>query len=229
MFPYPVLVQHDLDVLTVAEQTMGAGKGVENFLYLYLGGTGIGMGMVLNGKLYMGVDGMAGEIGHIPIIDNNKLCHCGKKGCLETEVSESAIVSKILENIRGGASTALNSYVESGNYLTLQNIVQALHSGDRFTINMFAQISEHVAKIITIMLHIFNPEVIVVGGELTTAGQYLFNPLQLHLNRYALPQLFKSCKIITSTIGDNAPLLGNVAFMMEYILEKNKFFDTETK
>jgi predicted NBD/HSP70 family sugar kinase len=229
MFPYPVLVQHDMDALTIAEQTMGAGKGVENFLYLYLGGTGIGMGMVLNGKLYMGVDGMAGEIGHIPIIDNNKLCHCGKKGCLETEVSEAALVSKILENIRGGAGTALNDYVAGGNYLTLQHIIQALHSGDRFVINMFAQISEHLGKIITIMLHLFNPEMIIMGGELTAAGQYLLNPLQQHLNRYALPQLLKNCKIITSTIGDNASLLGNVAFMMEYILEKNKFFDAEAK
>jgi predicted NBD/HSP70 family sugar kinase len=229
MFPYPVLVQHDMDALTIAEQTMGAGKGVENFLYLYLGGTGIGMGMVLNGKLYMGTGGMAGEIGHIPIIDNNKLCHCGKKGCPETEISEAALVSKILENIRGGASTALNDYVASGNYLTLQHILQALHSGDKFTINLFAQISERLSRVITIMLHLFNPEMIIVGGELTGAGQYLLNPLQQHLSRYALPQLLKNCKIITSTIGDNASLLGNVPFMMEYMLEKNKFFDAEAK
>jgi predicted NBD/HSP70 family sugar kinase len=229
MFPYPVLVQHDMDALTLAEQTMGAGKGVDNFLYLYLGGTGIGMGMVVNGKLYMGVDGMAGEIGHIPIIDNNKLCHCGKRGCPETEISEAALVSKILENIRGGASTALNDYVAGGNYLSLQPILQALHNGDRFTINLFAQISEHLSRVITIMLHTFNPEMIVLGGELTAAGQYLLNPLQQHLNRYALPQLLNSCKIITSTLGDNAPLLGNVTFMMEYVLENNKFFDTETR
>ncbi|MDR2813936.1 MAG: ROK family protein [Prevotellaceae bacterium] len=229
MFPYPVLVQHDMDAITVAEQTLGAGKGVESFLYLYIGGTGIGMGMVLNGKLYRGVDGMAGEIGHIPIIDNNKLCHCGKKGCPETEISEAALVSKILENIRGGASTALNSYVAGGNYLTLQQILQALHSGDRFTINLFAQVSEHLSRIITIMLHMFNPEVIILGGELMAAGQYLLNPLQQHLNRYALPQLLKNCKIITSTIGDNASLLGNVSFMMEYTLENNKFFAADTK
>ncbi|MDR3189357.1 MAG: ROK family protein [Prevotellaceae bacterium] len=227
MFPYPVLVQHDMDAITIAEQTMGAGKGVDNFLYLYLGGTGIGMGMVLNGKLYMGVDGMAGEIGHIPIVDNNKLCHCGKKGCPETEISEAAIVSKILENIRGGASTALNDLVASGSYLTLQHILQALHAGDRFTINLFAQMSEHLSRIITIMLHLFNPEMIILGGELTAAGQYLLNPLQQHLNRYALPQLLSSCKIITSSIGDNAPLFGNVPFMVEYVLEKNKFFEAE--
>ncbi|MDR3366270.1 MAG: ROK family protein [Prevotellaceae bacterium] len=229
MFPYPVLVQHDMDAITIAEQTMGAGKGVDNFLYLYLGGTGIGMGMVLNGKLYMGVGGMAGEIGHIPIIDNNKLCHCGKKGCLETEMSEAAIVSKLLENIRGGASTALNDYVASGNYLTLQHILQALHAGDRFTINLFAQLSEHLAKVITIMLHLFNPEMIILGGELTAAEQYLLNPLQQHLNRYALPQLLKSCKIMTSTMGDNASLFGNVAFMVEYVLENNKFFEADSK
>jgi predicted NBD/HSP70 family sugar kinase len=227
MFPYPVLVQHDMDAMTIAEQTMGSGKGVENFLYLYLGGTGIGMGMVLNGKLYMGGDGMSGEVGHIPIIDNGKLCHCGKKGCLETEISEAAIVAKILENIRGGVNTSLSSYVNSGSYLTLQHILQALHSGDRFTINLFANISEHLSKVITIMLHMLNPEVIILGGELTAAGQYLLNPLQQHLNAYALPQLLKDCKIITSTMGDNASLLGNVTFMLEYMLKKNKFLGTE--
>ncbi|MDR0711746.1 MAG: ROK family protein [Prevotellaceae bacterium] len=227
MFPYPVLLQRDMDAITIAEQTMGLGKGVENFLCLYLGGTSIGMGMVLNGKLYVGRDSIAEEIGHIPIIDNNKLCYCGKKGCLETEISEAAIVSKILENVRGGVETSLSAYVASGSYLTLQHILQALHSGDKFTINLFAQISEYLSKVITVMLHLLNPKVIILGGELMAAGQYLLNPLQHHLTRYALPQLLKSSKIITSEMGDNASLLGNVAFMLEYVLTNNKFFDAE--
>ncbi|MDR0687244.1 MAG: ROK family protein [Prevotellaceae bacterium] len=229
MFPYPVLVQHDMDAMTLAEHTIGLGKGVENMLYLYVGGTGIGMGMVLNGKLYLGRDGMVGEIGHIPIADNNKLCHCGKKGCIETEISESAIVAKILENIQSGANTMLSSYVKSGRYLTMQHILQALHSGDTFTINLFAQMSEHLSKVITIMLHLLNPEVIILGGELTAAGQYLTFPIQQHLNRLALPQLLKSCKITTSTLGTHAPLLGNVAFMLEYTLNNNKFFGAAAK
>ncbi|MDR0413885.1 MAG: ROK family protein [Prevotellaceae bacterium] len=229
MFPYPVLVQHDMDAMTLAEHTMGLGKGVENMLYLYIGGTGIGMGMVLNGKLYLGLDGMVGEIGHIPIVDSNKQCHCGKTGCLETEISEAALVSRIMENIRGGANTMLSAYVENGSYLTLQHIMQALHNGDAFTINLFSQISEHLGKVITIMLHLLNPEMIILGGELTAAGQYLLFPIQQHMNRYALPQLLKNCKITTSSMGSNAPLLGNVAFMLEYTLNNDKFFGAGAK
>ncbi|MDR1023966.1 MAG: ROK family protein [Prevotellaceae bacterium] len=224
MFPYPVLVQHDMDAMTLAEHTIGLGRGVENMLYLYIGSTGIGMGMILNGKLYMGLDGMVGEIGHIPIVDNNKQCYCGKTGCLETEISESALVAKIMEGIQGGAGTVLSTYLKNGNYLTLQHILQALHSGDTFTINLFSQLSGHLSKIITIMLHLLNPEMIILGGELTAAGQYLLFPIQQHLNRYALPQLLKSCKITTSTMGTHAPLLGNVAFMLDYKLNNNTFF-----
>lgn len=222
MFPYPVLVHHDMDVRTIAEHAMGVGKGVENMLYLHIG-AGVGLGLILNGKLYLGHEGMVGEIGHIPIIDNNKLCHCGKTGCLETEVSESAIVTKIVDSIRGGANTSLSNYINNGSYsLTTEHILQALFSGDTFTINLFSQISEHISKAITIILHLLNPEVIVLGGELAAAEQYLLLPIQQHMNKYALPQLLKNSRIVSSTIGTNAPLLGNVPFIMEHILNDNE-------
>jgi predicted NBD/HSP70 family sugar kinase len=134
-----------------------------------------------------------------------------------------------VENIQSGANTMLSSYVENGHYLTMQHILQALHNGDTFTINLFSQVSEHLSKAITIMLHLFNPEMIILGGELTAAGQYLTFPIQQHLNRLALPQLLKNCKITTSTLGTHASLLGNVAFMLDYTLNNNKFFDAGAK
>ncbi len=223
MFPYPVLVQHDMDVMARAEHIMGVGRRVENMLYLYLGATGIGLGIITNGQLYLGHEGFVGEIGHIPIADNNKLCHCGKTGCLETEISETALAAKILESIQGGASTILSSYLQNGNYeLTLQHILQALHGGDPFTINLFSQLSEHLSKAITIVLHLLNPELIVLGGELSGAQQYLLLPIQQHLNKYALPQLLKNCRITISTMGTNAPLLGSVPFIVEHFLAERE-------
>jgi len=224
MFPYPVLVQHDMDVMTRAEHIMGIGRGAENMVYLHLGGAGIGLGMIQSGELYLGSEGFVGEIGHIPIASSNKLCHCGKTGCLETEVSEAALISKIVESVQGGASTMLSRYVKDGSLqLTLQHVMQALSLGDPFTINLFEQLAEPLGRAITIVLHLLNPEMIVLGGELSAAQQHLLLPIQQHLSRYALPQLLKNCKISLSTLGTNAPLLGNVALVLDYNLESLDF------
>jgi len=220
MFPYPVLMQHDMDVMTRAEHILGVGKNVENMIYLHLGGAGIGLGMIQNGELYLGSKGFVGEIGHIPIANSNKLCHCGKIGCLETEVSEAAIIAKIVESVQGGASTMLSRYVKAGSeQLTLQHVLQALSLGDSFTINLFAQMSEILSRAITIVLHLLNPEMIVLGGELSAAQHHLLLPIRQHLNLYAFPQLLKNCKISISVLGTNAPLLGSVALVLDYNLK----------
>ncbi len=224
MFPYPVVVQHDLDVMARAEHLLGMGRGMEDMMYLHVGRVGIGLGMILNGELYLGNEGFVGEIGHISIANNNKLCHCGKTGCLETEVSEAALVSKVLESVQGGASTVLSQYVKEGsNTLTLQHILQALNMGDSFAINLFTQMSEHLSRAITIVIHLLNPEMIVLGGEFSVAQQYLLLPIQQNLNKYVLPRLLKNCKVTMSVLGANAPLLGSVSFVLDYVLQNRDF------
>jgi len=216
MFPYPVLVQHDLNVMTRAEHVLGIGRGMEHMLYLHVGATGIGLGVILHGELYLGSEGFVGEVGHIPVANNNKLCHCGKTGCLETEVSEAALVAKVVQGVQGGASTMLSRYVKAGkSTLTLQHILQALSMGDSFTIGLFAQMAKPLGLAITIVLHLLNPKMIVLGGELSAAQQHLLLPTLQQLNKYALPQLLKHCKISISTMGNNAPLLGNIPFMLD--------------
>jgi predicted NBD/HSP70 family sugar kinase len=215
MFPYPVSVRHDMEVMTLAEYAMGTKKGTENMLYLNVG-AGVGLGIVIDGKLYLGNDGLVGEIGHIPLINNGKLCYCGKTGCLETEVSETAIIDHVLASIQNGVQTSLSRYVQHHPYrLTLQHILQALQEGDAFTLGLFEQLAEPLGKAITIALHLFNPQVVVLGGELSAARQFLLQPIMQQLNRYAMPQLLNDCQIVTSSLGEQAPLLGNVASLVE--------------
>ncbi|MDR3296724.1 MAG: ROK family protein [Prevotellaceae bacterium] len=221
MFPYPVSVRHDMEVMTLAEYTMGAKKGTDNMLYFNIG-AGVGLGIVIDGKLYLGNGGLVGEIGHIPLIDNNKLCYCGKTGCLETEVSETAIIDRVLTSIQNGVPTTLSRYVQHHPYrLTLQHILQALQEGDAFTISLFEQLAEPLGKAITIAMHLFNPQVVVLGGELSAARQFLLQPILQQLNRYAMPQLLNGCQVVTSSLGEQAPLLGNVASLVEDIFVSN--------
>jgi N-acetylglucosamine repressor len=218
-FNKPVYIQNDVKSATLAEYRFGAAQGRRDVLVLTLD-WGIGLGIIMDGKLRLGTSGFAGEFGHIPFIDNGVLCHCGKRGCLETVASGSSLARMAREGMQSGQDTLLKEL--SGQELEKidpQSIIQAAHEGDQYAINILAETGRNLGKGIAMLIQLFNPELIIIGGKMAEARQYLTTPIQQSINTYCMTQLRERTEIALSKLGQQAGILGPVATVMERIFE----------
>jgi len=220
-FHHPVFVEHDTKAMALGEQAFGLAMGKQNVLCLNIG-AGIGLGMILNGKLYHGNSGFSGEFGHIQVDPDGQLCYCGKIGCLETLASGTTMIRNARKEIEAGATTLISSLVNNDlDKISSEVILQAAHRGDQFAISLISNIGEYLGKGIAVLIHIFNPELIIIGGELTKAENYLIDPIQQNLNKYTISKIRRDAQIITSSLGNNAGLLGTVALVMNKVFVKD--------
>jgi N-acetylglucosamine repressor len=218
-FNKPVYIQNDVKSATLAEYRFGAAQGRRDVLVLTLD-WGIGLGIIMDGKLRLGTSGFAGEFGHIPFIDNGVLCHCGKRGCLETVASGSSLARMAREGMQSGQDTLLKEL--SGQELEKidpQSIIQAAHEGDQYAINILAETGRNLGKGIAMLIQLYNPELIIIGGKMAEARQYLTTPIQQSINTYCMTQLRERTEIALSKLGQQAGILGPVATVMERIFE----------
>ena len=215
----PVYIENDAKARALAEYRYGLAKGSTNALVMHVG-WGVGLGMIINGKLYRGTSGFAGEFSHIPIVENGKLCSCGKQGCLETLASGTALVQLAKEGLSAGRNSTLNNIIDNGQELIPKLIIEAANKGDQFAIATISQVGLELGKGIAILIQLFNPERIILGGRVAEANQYLLTPIEQALNHYSLPKLRKQTKIMISDLGTNANILGSVAMVIENIFEK---------
>ena len=202
-----VLVENDTRSRCYAEYTCGRSKEESNVLYLHLG-LGVAIGIVINGKLFYGKNGFAGEFGHIPFFNNEKICFCGKKGCLETEVSGIAIEEKMAELVKNGANTILRPKYERKESIHINDIIAAARNDDNLSIELIEEAGEKIGKAVAILINIFNPETVIVGGNLAAAGDYIMLPLKSATNKYSLNLVYKDTKFRLSKMSDNAPAWG---------------------
>ncbi len=214
---FPVFIEHDTRAMAWGEQAFGLARGLSNVLCLNVG-SGIGLSMILNGKLYMGQSGYSGEFGHIQIEPNGQLCHCGKIGCIETLASGKSMVAKARREISAGAITQINNMIEGDlSKLNIRIIMEAARKGDQFAIDMLARIGEALGKGLAILIHLFNPELIIIGGEMSRAADYLISPIESNLNVYTISRIRRDARIVASNLGDNARLMGTLALVMNRI------------
>ena len=219
-FDYPVFVENDAKAMALGEQAFGLAQGKQNVLCLNIG-SDIGLGMILNGKLYKGNSGFSGEFGHIQVDPEGQLCYCGKIGCLETLASGTTMIKKARKEITEGATTVIRNMVDNDlSKITIETVLSAAQRGDQFAIGLLASMGEHLGRGIAILIHLFNPELIIIGGELTKAENYIIDPIQLNLNKYTIAKIRRDSQILTSNLGSNAGLMGTVAMVM------NKVFQT---
>lgn len=202
-----VLVENDTRSRCYAEYTIGRSHNEKDVIYLHLG-LGIAIGIVVDGKLYYGKSGFAGEFGHIPLFDNEKICFCGKKGCLETEISGIAIEEKMSELVKGGANTILRPKYERNEPIHINDIIAAARNDDNLSIELIEEAGEKAGKAVAFLINIFNPETIIVGGNLAAAGDYIMLPLKSATNKYSLSLVYKDTKFRLSKMSDNAPAWG---------------------
>jgi N-acetylglucosamine repressor len=218
-FGKPVFIQNDAKSAALAEYRFGLAHGQRDALVLSMD-WGIGMGIILDGKLRSGALGFAGEFGHIPLVEGGTLCHCGKRGCLETVASGSAIVRLAKAGIAAGQRTLLSQLsAQEIDQLGPEQVYTAAHEGDQFAINTLAEVGTNLGKGIAILIQLFNPELIILGGKIAQAKPFIFPAIQQAINTYCMAQLREKTTIVVSELGDNAVILGSVATVMENIFE----------
>ena len=202
-----VLLENDTRARCYAEYTCGKSKDESNVLYLHMG-RGVAIGIVVDGQLYYGKSGFAGEFGHIPFFDNEIICSCGKKGCLETEVSGIAIEDKMCHLIQKGVNTILKEKYDQQKTIHIDDIITAAKNDDNLSIELIEEAGEKVGKAVAFLINTFNPETVIVGGNLAAAGDYIMLPLKSATNKYSLNLVYKDTKFRVSKMTENANAWG---------------------
>ena len=169
---------------------------------------GIGLGILIDGKLYYGKSGFGGEFGHIPFFTNEILCHCGKKGCLETEASGQSLIRKFKEKIELGSSSSAMTKKKDVNEISLLDIIAAAKEEDMLSIEMLADIGEKIGKGIAMLINVFNPELLILGGTLSETGEYLRLPIRSAISKFSLSLVNNDTQLKTSKLGEKAGVLG---------------------
>ena len=193
--------------MTLGEQFYGAARNVENAIFLNYG-WGVGIGIIINGELYYGNDGYAGEFGHIKILPEGELCYCGKNGCLETLSSGRAITKKVREKLSSGSSSLLLKYVDNIENIKTPDILKAANDGDQFSIEILEEAGRYLGIGIGILINIFNPEKIIIGGTLSDVAGYLLNFVKNNAMKHSLVQLNNNINFEISKFTNNAGSLG---------------------
>jgi predicted NBD/HSP70 family sugar kinase len=216
----PVFIDNDSSVIALAELRFGAATNKKNAMVVNIG-WGVGLGMVLNGQLFRGHNGFAGEFSHIPLFTNDKLCSCGKSGCLETEASLLVITEKAKEGLKAGRVSMLQHLPMDHFEQSCESILLAASSGDQYAIEILSSAAYNIGRGVAILIHILNPEIIILSGRGSVAGKIWQAPIQQAINEHCIPRIAASTAIEISTLGYNAELIGAAALVMENY-EKNE-------
>lgn len=211
----PSFIDNDSSLIALAELRFGAARKKKNAMVINLG-WGVGLGMILNGELFRGHNGFAGEFSHIPIFSNGKLCSCGKTGCLETETSLTVIIEKAKEGLKKGKLSWLRPEFLEHYEQASNTILAAVEHGDRFAVELFSEAGYNIGRGVAILIHIMNPELIILSGRGSKAGKIWQAPIQQALNEHSIPRLAANTIIEVSNLGYEAELIGAAALVMEH-------------
>jgi predicted NBD/HSP70 family sugar kinase len=179
---------------------------------------GMSLGIFVDGSPVYGASGYAGEIGHIPMFNNEKICFCGKKGCLETEASGLALIDFITKKILAGSSSRLQHVISKKGFLELEDILEAVHLGDNLALEGVREIAYNLGRGLAVAINMLNPELIVLGGMLSSLGEPLLLPVKTSIMQYSLSLVNNDTKVILSSINQNAGLLGCCLLVRDKVL-----------
>jgi len=217
----PVYIDNDSSLIALAEQKFGTAKSQKEVMVINLG-WGIGLGMIVNGEIFRGRNGFAGEFSHIPLSEDGALCTCGKRGCLEAEGSMLVVSKKAIEGVKQGRVTSLKQIDEVHSKQMGDAIMEAANNGDQFAVELFSDAGYKIGKALAILIHIMNPQTIVLSGRGAKVGKILLAPIQQALHKYCIPRLSAGTQLLISELGFDAELIGAAVLVMEN-------FDKEVK
>jgi glucokinase-like ROK family protein len=208
-------LENDSRAMAFGEFCNGEVNTEKNVLFVNLD-YGIGLGILIDGKVYYGKSGFSGEFGHIPFFNNEIICHCGKKGCLETEASGNALLRKFKEKIKLGSTSSVLKKNKKVEDITLTDLILAAQNEDVLIIELLAELGENLGKGLAVLINVFNPELIIIGGTLSETGEYLKLPIKSSINKYSLSLVNADTELKLSKLGEKAGIIGAC------LLAKNK-------
>ena len=206
---FKVCIDNDTRAMAYGEYMQGCVKGEKDIIFVNLS-WGTGIGIIIDGKIYTGKSGFSGEFGHVSAFDNEIICRCGKKGCIETEISGSAFYRILMERIVKGESSILSKRVANikNHPLTLDELIEAVNKEDLLCIEIVEEIGLKLGKQVAGLINLFNPEMVIIGGTLSLTEDYITQPLKTSVRKYSLNLVNKDSVIVTSKLKDKAGLIG---------------------
>src|SRR3954447_19436239 len=195
----PVMVDNDANLGALAEAAFGAGREAGDLIYLKVS-SGIGAGLILNGRLYRGSQGLAGELGHVLVDPDGIVCRCGNRGCLETVAATGALVDSLRRS--------------HGDDLTVGAMLAAARAGDVGCRRVIQDAGRALGGVVATLLNVLNPELLVVGGDLAAAGDLLLDGVRESVGRAALPEASRGAEVVAGVLGDRAQVLGALALVV---------------
>lgn len=210
-------IDNDSRAMLYGECIKGVVRGAKNVLFINIG-WGLGMGIMIDGKLYKGKSGFSGEVGHTYGYDNQIICHCGKKGCVETEVSCSALYRKFIEHLQAGETSIILAEKKIED-ITLDDIFNAVNREDLLAIELVEQIGQQLGFHIGSLINIFNPDMVIIGGQMSRAGDFLLQPVISAVRKYTLSLMSRDSEIVLSKLKDQACVIGSC------LLSRSKLFE----
>ncbi|MDD2200728.1 MAG: ROK family protein [Firmicutes bacterium] len=211
----PVYLENDANVAALAENRMGAGRGTKNMVYVTVS-TGIGSGLILDGKLYSGITGAAGELGHVTMVPDGPMCGCGNRGCLESLASGTAIARRAKEAASRAAGDGILMAAEG----KIENIDAVLVSscaeaGDPMAVAILRNAFEYLGIAVANLVNLLNVEMVVIGGGVSNIGDVLFDTVRRVVGLRAFHFMAKDVEIVPAALGVDAGMLGAACYAME--------------
>jgi glucokinase-like ROK family protein len=219
-FGVPVYIDNDANLGALAEYYWGAGRGFNDMIFLKMA-NGVGAGYILNGELYRGAKGIAGEMSHLPIDRRGKLCGCGLRGCLTTFIAAWALKARTHELMKSFPKSPLGKEKEK---ITIRMIEDCALKGDRLALKVVEEASEHISIAVTSLINMMNPSLIVIGGSLARVEDLLLDPIRDTIERVNLVRSVPAAKIKTSELGTKTIAIGAATLALEETFAKQKFF-----
>jgi glucokinase-like ROK family protein len=212
-----VFVDNDVNVMALGELRAGAGVGVDNVVFIKIG-TGIGAGIVCNGKVYRGSNGCAGDIGHICVDREGRACHCGNSGCLESIAAGPPIAVRAMEAARAGASPFLARRMEANsNHLTSEDVGLGAAAGDRASIEIIRETGRVIGEALAGLVNFFNPRLILIGGGVSNIGHQLLSSLRQAVLLRSTPLSTRDLRIEYASLGADAGVTGAIWLGLEHM------------
>ena len=213
----PVVIENDSRAMAYGEFLSGVVRKERNVLFVNVS-WGLGMGMILDGRLYYGTSGYAGEFGHFPLLQNDEICRCGKVGCLETGASGSALVRMITQQLRSGKPSSLLKKFRTEGMININDIFMAISEEDVLAIDALGEIGENLGRGLAGLINMFNPELVVIGGKLAIAGDYLMLPVQTTVKKLAQNIAIQDTAIKFSRLKNQAAPIGDCMLSRSHLL-----------
>jgi len=211
----PVFIDNDSSLIALAELNFGEAIDLKDVMVVNIG-WGTGLGMIMNGELYRGSGGYAGEFSHIPLSSSGNLCSCGRKGCLEVDTSLLVMADKAEKAIAEGAESSMQELFKDKAKHPSDHFLQAVGQQDPVAISILTKASFQLGKGLATLIHILNPECIVLSGRGAKAGKMLLPPIQQAINEFCIPRIAEQTNIKLSTLTDEAELLAAASLMIEH-------------